>query len=130
MRDYFSPKSITFTEEQVRWLLPFMTLLRVGIWPPNFKESGYLDTKIIAKNNKPSTPFVPAADVAAEIDIRLERAGIRGLMLEYYWSQDVDDRQFAVLHLARIFRTDSNTIEQRLEETLKFISGEKRQSPP
>ena len=125
-KDFYSPASIVFNQEQVLWLLKSLPLLRTGSWPPDFKETGYTGSKKRTINHR--AYFETPVAIAGELDWRLESVGIDGIMLEFVASSDTDDRLQLEQHLAVALRTDINSIDRRINQALKYISGFHRKS--
>ena len=80
---WYSYAGFKFTKGQVKWAIANLTTLRNGVWPSSYKESGYTDKAIGKKQVNTQAPFIKAASIAAELDLRIQRAGVDGLMLEF-----------------------------------------------
>lgn len=79
-KDFYSPKEVIFTRLTALWLINNLGTLRGGYWPPD--ASSYIDESIIKQSGSSNAPFVTPIDYAAEIQDRLEKCGIDGLILE------------------------------------------------
>lgn len=79
VEDYYSPHDITFSRDQVYWLLSWLELLREGRWPPNF--TGYSQAPLTQHSRNLHAPFEIPVQYASEIDSRLERTGVDGKLL-------------------------------------------------
>ena len=79
-KPWYSPREIKFSREQVLWLIRNLPALREGSWP--VEASSYIDIPIGKNIGKHKAYFETPVEYAAEIQYRLERAGIDGLILE------------------------------------------------
>lgn len=75
MTDYYSPRDITFTREQMIWLIEHLDLLELGDWPPEGRETGYTGSQ---KSHSHKAPFETAAQIYVEVSYRLDRTGNDG----------------------------------------------------
>ncbi len=102
-------------------MLNNVSLLREGEWPPEPKDSGYIDSPISKRAVKGEAPFIKPASVIAELDIRLENTRTDGLMLEahYGWGKSSES-------LAKHLRITEGDVSRRMESALSFITGWKR----
>ena len=74
-------REIIFTRDQVLWLLPYLSMLQEGQYPLNPQGTGYVDAPMKKLRVKASAYFTRPVEIAAEIDIRLEKTGIEGKLL-------------------------------------------------
>lgn len=123
--EWYSPAQISFQKSEVIWLIKHLATIRTGSWPSDHKESGYTGSK--GKTNK-RAPFDTPACVFAELEKRIELAGIDGILLEFYYSQEVEDQLSLQDHIAQAMRLDLDTIDRRIEQALRFVSGYHRKS--
>ena len=79
---WFSYREIVFTKWQVLWILKHATLLREGYWPKEPVTSGYTELPSIRKKGGKEGYFIKPIETIAEIETRLEKCGIDGLILE------------------------------------------------
>ena len=117
--DWYSPKEIKFTRRQVLFLIKNLPTLQLGVWPTDF--SHYIDQPIGKRTGKKRGYFETPVEYAAEIMIRLERAGLDGLILEA-----IDCWEKSVASMAAYFRLQEWTIAKRRKQGLAFVSGWKR----
>ena len=129
-KDWYSPGQVTarYTRAQVRWLIPHLPLLRGGSYPRNPKETGYVDPGIGRPDPKPNAAFTIAADIAAEIDLRIQRAGPDGLMLEFLHAFEPDDELFIIEHMAQALNMGTREVSQRIKNALYYVSGSGRKA--
>ncbi len=120
---YWSPGQIRYTKAQVKWLISFLPLLRVGVYPRNPKESGYTDAGIQARQFKPGAKHELAVGIAADIDMRIEKAGADGLMLEFLYASEPADELFIMEHIAQCLNLAVKDVSQRIRNALYFVSG-------
>lgn len=125
-KDWYSPHSIRYTKPQVRWLLPHLALLRSGVWPRNPKETGYTDPAISKAPLKAGAKFELPTIIAAELDVRIQAAGVDGLMMEFLYAFEPDDELFVIEHMAQCLNLSRREATQRIRNALYFVSGADR----
>jgi hypothetical protein len=82
-KQWYSPNEINFTRWQLTtFVIPNIDLIRQGEWPP--EPSGYVDLAPGRTNNQRCARFVPAIDIAAEYDIRIEQLPFPWLLDKVY----------------------------------------------
>ena len=124
MNDWYSPSEIRFTIGQIQWLIPHLHLLRNGYYPRNPRETVTLGrTQISHMAN-----FVRAAEIASELDTRIQKAGWEGLIVEMIYTCDTDDRNFTIQHIASAMHVEIHDIHLRVRRALKYIRGFKRKN--
>lgn len=118
---WFSPGEITFRREHMLFLINHLPELRDGFYPPNPKETGYVDPKVMTSQMFKGAYFETPAGLAAEVDARLSKCGIDGLMVEarYCWEKSEES-------LAKCLGLPTPTVFQRIANALRFISGWER----
>ena len=130
-KDWYSPSSISFTKPQIKFLIPILPILRRGEYLPNPAETGYIDPGG-KPAIKPGAKFEPFAGIAAELDLRIQRAGIRGdkihdgLLLEFLYSLQLDDEMTLINHIAFAHGISDKEVSQRIRNALFYISGASR----
>jgi len=126
-KEWYSQYSVeSFSKAQVKWLIPLLPMIRDGDYPPNPKETGYVDQGIKSRVIKPGARFELPAGIAAELDIRIQRAGVDGLMLEFLYAFDPADELFIIEHIAQCLNLERNEVCQRIRNALYFVSGADR----
>jgi hypothetical protein len=125
---WFSPHSIKYTKAQIRWLIPYLPLLGQGVYPRSHKETGYEDNPIGRKSRNTQAPFIKAQEIHAELTLRIQRAGLDGLLLELLYTADPDDELFIIQHIARALGEDTGQTEKRIRNALYYCSGSKRKT--
>lgn len=78
MKDWYSPGEVHFTRRTALWLVQNLGTLRTGYWPP--EASNYIGIPG-KKTGKHKAYFETPIEYAAEIEDRLEKCGIDGLIL-------------------------------------------------
>ena len=78
VKEFYSPREIKFTRAQCLWLIWHLSELREGYWPT---DAAHYDLHIGKGTVQRKAYFEVPEDYAAEIEIRLERAGLDGLVL-------------------------------------------------
>ena len=122
-RDWYSPHTVTkFTKPMVKWVIPRLSMLRDGSYPVNPKETGYSEVGG-RPDYKPGAKFEIAAGIAAELDIRLQKAGVDGLLLEFLYSLEPNDELFIIEHIAQCLHVERKEVSQRIHNALHFVSG-------
>lgn len=129
-KEWYNPRNIRFTRAQVRWLIPHLPLLRNGSYPrnPKLSDSGYTDTGIKSKQFKAGAAFEVPAGIAAELDIRIQRAGVDGLMLEFLYAFEPADELFVIEHIAQCLNLEKGEVQQRIRNALYYVSGKDRKT--
>ncbi len=129
-KDWYSPASIErhYSKTMVKWLVPLLPILRLGDFPPNPTETGYVDPATKQRHVSAKAKFQKAADIAAEVDVRLQRAGLDGLLMEFYYSADVEDLLFRAEHIAQCLAMPVSDVTKRIRNALFFVSGAKRKA--
>lgn len=80
-KEYYEPKDIWFTREQVMFIIVHLETMREGIWPQNPLGSGYINQPIGKRSRSRHASFETPVGIAAEVLIRLEKCGIEGKLL-------------------------------------------------
>lgn len=124
-KDWYSYSGFKFSREQMKWALANIDTLRNGQWPPEHKESGYVG-KSHKKQVSHEGNFVKAACIAAEIDLRLTKAGLDGLLLELLYINEPSDEMFVIQHIAYALREDTEEVRKRIKNALTYVSGKER----
>ena len=76
---WYAPKEITFTRDQIFFLIENLSLLKDGLYPPDYLGSGYTGGDRGSINTH--APFEMPCQFAAEIDSRLDSTGLFGKLL-------------------------------------------------
>ncbi len=128
--DWYSPASIErhYSKTMVKFLIPLLPILRLGEFPPNPKESGYVDPATKQRHVSAKAKFLQAADIAAELDKRITNAKLDGLLMEFYYSADVEDLLFRAEHIAQCLAMPVSDVTKRIRNALFFVSGQKRKA--
>ncbi len=118
-KTWYSPGEIRFTKPQCLWLIRNLSALREGHWPKD--GSSYFDIPSGKKTGKHRAPFEIAIDYAVEIQVRLERAGLNGLILEA-----IESWGKSVTSMVSYLRLSEWVIVKRRKEALGFVAGWRR----
>ncbi len=126
MRRYFdrwySPKQITFTIPQIRWLLRHWGIIKAGQWPPEPIVTGYFDLPFVRRSKRRRwAGFETAAEVWAELDQRMILAGEDGSLLRDVYIIGLTYEQAAMYH-----RCSRMTISRHLQRAFEKIKGKQR----
>jgi len=127
-KEWYAPYEITFDRKHILFLIKHLDLLRQGVYPPDPYTTGYTDEPIAKKRKRISRRayFTIPVELASEVDARLERAGMDGLIVEFVYSAESHDKSAIMSHLANMLRTDVKAIERRSQSALAYISGWKQ----
>jgi len=71
--DFYLPREINFSREQMIWLIEWLPTLETGNWPGNPQDTGYTDTAGVQRSHSHHAPFETAAQIYAEVTARLRR---------------------------------------------------------
>jgi len=114
-KDFYSPRGIHFTRQQARWVIQNLGCLLNGYWPP--EASNYIDITG-KKTGRKRAPFITPIEYAAEIEIRLEKCGIDGLILEAIecWGK-------STASLASYFKMPEWSIRKRRKTALGYVAS-------
>ena len=63
------------------WAICYLESLKVGVWPPEMNNTGYVDTVRVQSSRNKEARFIKPAIIAAEVEWRLKRTGIEGKLL-------------------------------------------------
>ena len=129
-KDWYSPGAIEarYSKPQIKWLMPHLSLLRSGVYPRATKETGYTDAGISKAPIKAVAKFEVPARIAAELDGRIQRAGVDGLMMEFLYAFEPDDEIFVIEHMAQCLNLSRREVTQRIRNALYFVSGVDRKA--
>jgi len=121
--DYYSPNEISFTRSQVFFLLRNLDILRDFTWPLDYKESGYIggNKRIVRR-----APFDTPACILGELEERIERCGLDGILLELVYSASSEDKQALEQHIASALKLNIRTVDRKIKKALNYISGKCR----
>ena len=120
--EWWAPRDIFFTQEQILWLLRHLYRIREGYWPEEHRETGYE-----YRGGKPSgrkhASFEAPAAIAAELEYRMEKCGVDGLIMEYIVLADHMDMDVVDQKLAHYLHTTPVDIRRRFRLALKYCRG-------
>ena len=138
MTEWYSPRQIRFTRDQVEWLIQNLNTLEEGNWP--VMPPGYTDNEPSVSTPQPenvSTPqpkngthkvyghmpayFETPAEIASEISWRIDRCGKEGQMLKDRCLYGKDDRDMELTYGMRI-----EEIDDCIHRVMRYIVGWKR----
>lgn len=116
---WFAPREIYFSKIQMLWLIRNLAVLKEGSYPKDF--SSYIDTSIINKTPTTKAYYETPALFAAEVEIRLEMAGIDGLILEAIeaWGK-------STASISAHLRIPEGLVKKKRDTALSYVSGWRR----
>lgn len=123
-KNWYSPGAVErhFSKRQVIWVLENLGSLREGHWPANPGETGYIDQRIKQKHLRPTNAyFAKAIEVASEVQGRLLRCGLDGLLVlgTYCWGESLES-------LARYAGMSPWVAQRRIKKAFDYACGEDR----
>ncbi len=77
-KEWYSPGEVYFDHQTALWIIQNLGILRAGRWPP--ESSNYIDI-LTKKLGRHLAYFEIPIQYAAEIELRMEKAGLDGLIL-------------------------------------------------
>ncbi len=81
-KTWYTYGEIVFCRYQVLWILAYAELLETGKWPPEGKETGYINPPLSGPPQlKPEGRFVKPSEIIAEVRARLRKTGKDGIIL-------------------------------------------------
>ena len=116
--NWVAPKDLKFSKAEILFLLKHLAGLRKGEYPPNPVGSSYTALPSGQVRAKSGGYYEPVAGIAAEIDIRLDKCGLDGLLLEGSVTWELSDER-----LARATNMSVAEVNRRLNRALKYISS-------
>ncbi len=79
-KDFYSPGEIKFSRPQMIWIIEHLEILSAGIYPPDYKVTGYTGKK---RGGFPRHgPFETPCIIAAEVKRRLKKTKTDGKLLK------------------------------------------------
>ena len=121
---WLNPGSISFTKEQMKWLLPLLDDLGAGFYVPE-PQGGYMDSPITSRRIRAvsGAAFTRIVELSAEINWRLARVFRDGR--DPYLDRELLEKHYCeeqtIESLARLTRLED--VERRIERVLQYISG-------
>lgn len=117
-KEWYSPQEIVPTVDQLEnFILPNLEMLRSGYYPTDPREVGRPGT-----NSRTCAKFVPAAELAAEIDIRLKRLNKRiAITLRY-----IKSPPWNMAEIARELNMDEEKLDAEIWLMLCYLAGKRR----
>lgn len=114
-KDWYSPGEVHFSIRTARWLIQNLGSLRDGHWPP--EASNYIDIPG-TKSSQRRAPFATPIEYAAEIETRLEKCGLDGLVLEAIecWGK-------SLASMANYLRKPEWVVRKRCKRALRYVAS-------
>jgi hypothetical protein len=102
------------------WLIANLPVLKGGHYPPG-QGSGYVDTHLGKGSVSQKAPFEGPAGLAGEVEARLSKCGLDGIILKaiVLWEESPDS-------MANGLKLDYEDVLHRQERCLQYISGWRR----
>lgn len=120
---WWPPREITFRRKQMLFLIKSLPELREGHWPVDPDRSSSVDLPMIKKGKagRRTAYFEVPASIAAEVEARLEKCGMDGLVLEA-----IECWEKTEASMAKYFGVPEWSIRKRAKNALRYISGWER----
>lgn len=121
-REYYKFNELKFDSRCMLWLIRHLATLKEGRYPPDpVGSSSYVDTGLGKRTVRSRAPFENAELIAGEVEARLERCGLDGLILKALtlWEETPE-------YLAKCLGKPVWSIIERRASALKYISGWRR----
>lgn len=99
------------------FLLEHLTMMQEGVSP-------FTPEPLLVKpkgRRKPLAPFVPACELAADLELRLILTDGDGTLLKWHYSQGI-----SIAEIAKGTGSDFYWVTKRMSRALRYISGRKR----
>ena len=119
--EWYAPREINFSPEQVLWLISYLPLLKEGLYPPSPHASGYTDALSSRRSRRHNAYFETPCQLAGEVEVRLSRCHRDGLLVEARYLWDKDDE-----YLCRCFDLTERELGRCIGRAIRYISGWKR----
>jgi hypothetical protein len=117
--NWWEPKEIHFSLEQVKWIISILPLLREGRWQPKPHEGAYGHSVSRSQGKPDHAPFESPAMIAAEMDARLKSCGADGWLVKAVFALDEDERSLGL---------ESHDFRRRVGRCLSYLSGWRRKT--
>lgn len=118
MIESLKPSEVVYSKEQLEeFILPNIMSFREGVWPGELisDEDSFAGNPFLA-------PFVPAIEVAAEVDSRLAKLPLIAQIV----IDDVYIKGYSELQIANRLHLDERDLASARRWGLKYICGNKR----
>lgn len=112
---WVAPGALYYDLEQVEWLLPQLEDLRVGNYPPEPRNSGYVG---IQQRITERAPFEIACQIAAEIDLRLDRTWPDNDLVERKYCKGLSETE-----IAKKVHKDEFEVYKRIRSAVSYIAS-------
>lgn len=133
-KDWYSPNRLRFTRSQILWLIKHLPTLRQHQYPPDPRETGYIDPGTIVKRGKPRAPFETAALLLAELEEKIEACGMDGLLLEMVYCLAPTDQTADVTalmsHIGKALGLSVDAIDNSCLRAIRYLEKSYWESYP
>ncbi len=120
--DWWAPGEVIPTVSQLEmFVLPSIDELRNGDWPPDPRPTGYADYRKTRTNKQ--AHFIHAAELAAEVDERMDRITDSIALILYYTAGWELHKIAKALHYY-----DELDLWHEMRLMLKYVAGRKRKA--
>jgi hypothetical protein len=117
IEQWWAPRDIRFSLEQVKWLVGYLPLLREGKWPSDTSVQVESERTGSGNSVKSRAPFESAAMVAAELDQRITACGLDGWLVKAVFGWGEDSVSLGI---------SDEELYRRVGHCLKYVSGWQR----
>lgn len=119
MPDYYSYGQFYWTRDQIEWALKNREFFKDGVWPPEHRESGYVDS-IHSRNYPSNAPFVPAMVIWGEIQRRLAKTGLDRILVEHSYCDQETDHE-----IAKRYNMTEDKVRHLIDASISYVSSGK-----
>jgi len=112
----YSYREIRFSERQIVWVFRNLIELKLGRWPVDYTD--YTDLPSGKKKGVHEAYFCAPMRIAAEVEMRLERAGSDGLLCVDYFTVGLSQEC-----LAKCLNCSVEEIGKRIDRALRYVRG-------
>lgn len=116
---WWSPYRITFTKNQILWLLNHIRDLRVGDWPPDpVRSSSYTEAQL-ARHRKEYKAYVEnIASIIGTVERRLLKTGMDGAKAYLVYCVGLSYKE-----VARLFGMSIKEVVSQVDSAIKYCEG-------
>lgn len=112
---WVNPSAVHYDREQVEWLLPHLRDLREGYYPPEPRDSGYVE---IQHRITEHAPYEMACGIAGDIDIRLARTGLDRYLVEEKYCNGLSEQE-----ITEKLYMDEAEVYRRIASAVSYIAS-------
>ena len=120
IKEWYSPKEIYFSPEQVEWLLEVLIMLRAGRYP--LEPSNYTD--LVQRHFYAKGGFETPVEIGAELMVRMQACRLDGYLAIEHYAEGIEIEEIAKIRFMEI-----GTIDKILNKVKFYISYHREVRP-